>query len=837
MPFGLSVKLEKNVSGLIVTPKQAVKVGDKLECQVLDLNPATRIVDLKVMEKSDEAQTEESNMQEWMQQGVQLEAVVELSKDDYSVLSLKSGDICYSLNKPFNTITTGMSRFKAGQKVKVQIKSHGARWIVDTSSTDMGSHFLSSKRVLREPVDPSIKCLEDVIPGNRVKARVLTVKSTQLNLALADNLKARINIIDVFDTIDQIENQSNPLGHFKPNQILDCKVIGFHDMKTHKYLPFSHTGGPGSIVADLTIRPSELESESTELPRISCINHLEFNSPYLGFVQKVDKTALWVQLGQNVLGRVEALEASTLVSVLSDLKSNFWASQPVMCHVLRKDEESSLVDLSLIGRTEKLTVNNIQLGALLTGKISRVNPQRGVVYISSKLFGRVALTDIQDELCQDITESVKEGAFVKVRVVQVDQHKGQIGLSLKESDLTDFIETPQHYFQVGQVVQGFIKSISEKGCFVELSRSAYARVKIADLSDEFIKDWKSIYKLGQLVKGKILNVDEDKNQIEMTLKKSSFDPSLNKYTFENLEVGSKVDGVIRKIEKFGVFININDSRISGLCHISQVSDTPVSNIERLYNVGDHVRAYVLKVDRVKQKVSLSLKSSHFEDSDGDESMSEDENVMEVDAQEESHQQEDAEVAINKDNIHTASNAVHKALDISAFSWDGEASFFAPQQDSDSESEPEQVVQKSKRQKKKEKEAAEVKIREKEEALLDTDRAPELAEDYERLLVGSPNNSFLWIKYMAFQMGLAEVEKARQIAERALKTINFREEQEKLNIWVAYLNLENSFGSEETLAKIFERACQMNEAKAIYIQLAHIYERTEKPHVRSINLVG
>ncbi|KAK9236565.1 hypothetical protein V1525DRAFT_406690, partial [Lipomyces kononenkoae] len=66
--------------------------------------------------------------------------------------------------------------------------------------------------------------------------------------------------------------------------------------------------------------------------------------------------------------------------------------------------------------------------------------------------------------------------------------------------------------------------------------------------------------------------------------------------------------------------------------------------------------------------------------------------------------------------------------------------------------------------------------------------PESVSDFERMLLGSPNSSALWIRYMAFQIQLGEIEKAREIARRALKTINYREEKEKLNIWVALLNL-------------------------------------------------
>ena len=81
--------------------------------------------------------------------------------------------------------------------------------------------------------------------------------------------------------------------------------------------------------------------------------------------------------------------------------------------------------------------------------------------------------------------------------------------------------------------------------------------------------------------------------------------------------------------------------------------------------------------------------------------------------------------------------------------------------------------------------------------------------------------------MAFQLQLSEIEKARELAERALKTINFREEAEKLNIWIAMLNLENTFGTEETLEEVFSRACQYMDSYTIHTKLLGIYEISEK----------
>ena len=77
------------------------------------------------------------------------------------------------------------------------------------------------------------------------------------------------------------------------------------------------------------------------------------------------------------------------------------------------------------------------------------------------------------------------------------------------------------------------------------------------------------------------------------------------------------------------------------------------------------------------------------------------------------------------------------------------------------------------------------------------------EEFERLVVSSPDASLVWVQYMALVMESGELETARSIAKRALERINFRLEEERLNIFLAWLNLENSFGTEEAMASVLK----------------------------------
>uniref|UniRef100_A0AAY4EZL8 Protein RRP5 homolog n=1 Tax=Denticeps clupeoides TaxID=299321 RepID=A0AAY4EZL8_9TELE len=170
--------------------------------------------------------------------------------------------------------------------------------------------------------------------------------------------------------------------------------------------------------------------------------------------------------------------------------------------------------------------------------------------------------------------------------------------------------------------------------------------------------------------------------------------------------------------------------------------------------------------------------------------------------------------------------------LSGFIWDSSLSALCTASaglghDSSEDEEEEETPKKTRNQLEEEQKLAEKKLSELEVELMDPGRRPQTQTDFERLLLGSPDSSLLWLQYMAFHLQATEIEQARAIAERALKTISFREEQEKLNVWVALLNLENMYGSEESLRKVFERAVQYCEPLPVYQQLADIYAKSYK----------
>ncbi|SOV82462.1 rRNA biogenesis protein RRP5, putative [Plasmodium reichenowi] len=98
-------------------------------------------------------------------------------------------------------------------------------------------------------------------------------------------------------------------------------------------------------------------------------------------------------------------------------------------------------------------------------------------------------------------------------------------------------------------------------------------------------------------------------------------------------------------------------------------------------------------------------------------------------------------------------------------------------------------------------------------------------DYERLIASEKNKSAIWISYIAFYLEQNNLEEARKVAERALKTIDIHEIDEKLNIYLCYINMECLYG--DKLNDIFKRALLCNNEKSIYLHTIHILKKNKK----------
>ena len=158
--------------------------------------------------------------------------------------------------------------------------------------------------------------------------------------------------------------------------------------------------------------------------------------------------------------------------------------------------------------------------------------------------------------------------------------------------------------QIGDVVQGEVKSFTSFGAFIDLG-GFDGLLHINDMSWGHVTRPKDFVKKGQIVQLRLINIDPVTQKINLSLKHMTADPWT---TFEErYQVGDVVKKPVTKITSFGVFIEIEPG-IEGLAHVSELSWTKrITNPKEIVNIGDVVEAKILGYDLDKKRVSLGLK--------------------------------------------------------------------------------------------------------------------------------------------------------------------------------------------------------------------------------------
>lgn len=131
---------------------------------------------------------------------------------------------------------------------------------------------------------------------------------------------------------------------------------------------------------------------------------------------------------------------------------------------------------------------------------------------------------------------------------------------------------------------------------------------------------------------------------------------------------------------------------------------------------------------------------------------------------------------------------------------------------------------------------EARLRAIEEKYADPTQLPETVDQFDRLVLSDPNNSKNWINYMVFHLQSTEIDKARAVARRAIKSISFRDASEQINIWVALLNLELRYGSKQSFDETLKEALTYNEPLKIYLRVLDILCESKKQQ-ELLELIG
>ena len=153
----------------------------------------------------------------------------------------------------------------------------------------------------------------------------------------------------------------------------------------------------------------------------------------------------------------------------------------------------------------------------------------------------------------------------------------------------------------GQKLSGKVKNITDFGAFVDVGLPQDGLVHISELARKKVENVSEIVSVGQEVDVWVKKVDQKRGRISLTMIKPLM------LRLKDIVEEAELEGIVTRLESYGAFIDIGTVR-DGLVHISQITHDYVKHPEEVLAAGDKVKVKVIKVNRKKRQIDLSIKA-------------------------------------------------------------------------------------------------------------------------------------------------------------------------------------------------------------------------------------
>ncbi len=237
------------------------------------------------------------------------------------------------------------------------------------------------------------------------------------------------------------------------------------------------------------------------------------------------------------------------------------------------------------------------------GIVEQINDTHAIIDLGAvKAF--LPKSEISHDPSLSVKDVLKKGEKVKVKIIEIDQAKSSITVSLKALEPDPWSKVMEKY-PAGTTVQGTVKSIMPFGVFVNLEPGIDGLIHISEIFWGSKKtDLHKYFKVGQLVQAEVVELDSQKRRISLSYKKAKGDPWEN--INQKYSEGSVVSGVVQRILSTGIIVEIEDG-VSGFVPKSELSWNKIKDPSELFKEKQKVEVKILSIDPQQRRMRLSIK--------------------------------------------------------------------------------------------------------------------------------------------------------------------------------------------------------------------------------------
>ena len=323
-----------------------------------------------------------------------------------------------------------------------------------------------------------------------------------------------------------------------------------------------------------------------------------------------------VDIGYKSEGIVGGRELDRIEELLESLD----VGDEVPVYVLREDREGNLMLSISRAQAEKdweKAEEYMQSQSVFEGEVA-ANNRGGVIVKIGQVRGFVPASQLSSEsqrMSNDDAENAEDrwvDLVGKTLDAEGDRHRPSTQPADPVRATGDARVAAQDEGSVagfageGQVYDGIISSIADFGAFVDLG-GADGLIHLSELSWNRVNHPSEVVKVGDEVKVQILNVDQDRRRIGLSLRR--LQPHPWDLVEEHYEVGQIVRGQITKLVNFGAFARLERDGIEGLIHISELSEQRVAHPKEVVSEGEELDLRVIRIDVERRRMGLSLKQA------------------------------------------------------------------------------------------------------------------------------------------------------------------------------------------------------------------------------------
>ena len=314
-----------------------------------------------------------------------------------------------------------------------------------------------------------------------------------------------------------------------------------------------------------------------------------------GTVLKKIKGGYSVRVGKN--------EAFLPFSLASLDREKDYTGEKFRFLIKEKGRNNLTVSRTDLVRKEELDYfNSINVGDVVDGKVKEVL-DFGVILELGPTTGFIHISEVSWDQVSDLIEKFGINDIVKAKIIEKDDEKRKIKLSLKQLEEDPWIKFKNTY-NIGDTVKAIVKEVLDFGLVVEISRNK-GFIHISELAwnnaAKVLKD----YKEGDTVEAKIISIDDEKKNVKLSVKQlleNPWDSVKEKYS-----IGDVLERPVSEVFEFGLLIEL-EKDVEGLLHVSDLSYRRISNLSSKYHAGENIKFKIIDFNNEKNRLSLSAKA-------------------------------------------------------------------------------------------------------------------------------------------------------------------------------------------------------------------------------------